>query len=803
MLTTLTCTPVTEPAHISGRTLGHYRVLEQIAAGGMGVVYRAQDQRLERDVAIKVLPAGILADEATRKRFRKEALAISRLNHPNIATVYDFDSQDGVDFLVMELISGSDIDQKVSAGALPEKEIVALGRQVAEGLAVAHEHGVIHRDLKPGNLRVTADGRLKILDFGVAQVTRPASLEEPTQSIATDAVSGTLPYMAPEQLAGEPPDQRSDIYAAGTVLYEMATGRRPFTDKLATKLTDAILHQPPVAPRAFNAKVSPELERIILKCLEKDPSHRYHSARELEVDLLRLVSAASTVSVPTRPDFRTPSKTLRVAAAVGAIVLVAGLALLLFRGSERQAPAASGIHSVAVLPLANLSNDSAQDYFAEGMTEELTTELARISALRVISRTSTMQYKDAHKPLPQIAKELNVDAVVEGSVLRAGNRVRITAQLIRATTDTHLWADSYDGDLRDVLGLQKEVARNIAQQIQVTLTPQEKTVLAANRPVDPEVHDLYLQGLHSLGKGDERGFTQGIEYFQRAAAKDPGYAPAYAGMAECYYNLSTNYWPPREAMPKAKAAALKALQLDQNLSEAHSALGGVHYFYDWDWAGAEQEARRAMELSPNNASAYDVMAGYLSTVGRLDESVSTIDHAHAINPRSVPIMINRIVITSMARKYEQAIADGQQAIASEPNAGALHTWLSVAYMLAGNSREGIVQAETGYRLDDNPLHQSILAAAYAKGGKKTDAERVLADLKEKLKKRYSCSYEVGIAYVFLGRRDTAFQLFEKAYQDRSDCMPMLGVDPRMDEIRSDPRYQELLRRLDLAKYFSQ
>jgi tetratricopeptide (TPR) repeat protein len=317
------------------------------------------------------------------------------------------------------------------------------------------------------------------------------------------------------------------------------------------------------------------------------------------------------------------------------------------------------------------------------------------------------------------------------------------------------------------------------------------------------VHDLYLQGLYSLGKGDERGLTQGIEFFQRAAARDPGYAPAYAAMAECYYNLSTNYWPPREAMPKAKAAALKALELDEDLPEAHSALGGVHYFYDWDWAGAEQEAKRAMELSPNNATAYDVMAGYLSTVGRLEDSVSEIDRAHALNPRSVTIMMDRIVITTMARKYEQAIADGQDEIASEPNAGSLHTWLSVAYMLAGRYKEGIAEAESGYRLDNNPLHESILAAAYAKAGKRADADKALADLTEKLKKRYSCSYEVSFAYIFLGRRDTAFQFLEKAYQDRSDCMPMLGVDPRMDEIRSDPRYKELLRRLELAKYFSQ
>jgi TolB-like protein len=350
----------------------------------------------------------------------------------------------------MELISGSAIEQKVATGALAEKEIVGMGCQMADGVAVAHEQGIIHRDLKPGNLRVTSDGRLKILDFGLARVIQPP----------------------PEQLAGEAPDQRSDIYAAGTVLYEMATGRRPFTEKLVTKLTDATLHQTPVPPRAFNASVSPELERVILKCLEKDPSHRYHTARELEIDLRRLAGGGTAVSLPTGFAFRRPSRTALITL-VGVILFAAGLAFLVFRGPERQPPVAAGIHSLAVLPLTNFSNDPAQDFFADGMTDELTTELARISALRVISRTSAMQYKGAHKPLPQIAKELNVDAVVEGSVLRAGGRVRITAQLIRAATDTHLWAESYDRDLRDVLGLQKEVARDIAQQIQVTHTSGE------------------------------------------------------------------------------------------------------------------------------------------------------------------------------------------------------------------------------------------------------------------------------------------------------------------------------------------
>ncbi len=790
-------------APITGRTLGHYRVLEQIAAGGMGVVFRAHDQRLERDVAVKVLPPGTLADDQARKRFRKEALTVSRLNHPNIATVYDFDAQEGIDFLVMELIPGNGLDQKLASGALPEKEILALGRQMAEGLAVAHEHGIVHRDLKPGNLRVTPDGRVKILDFGLARVIQPVNPGEVTRSLTqTDAVSGTLPYMAPEQLSGELPDHRSDIYAAGTVLYEMATGRRPFTETLATKLTDAILHQSPVAPRALNAKISPELERIILKCLEKERDHRYHSARELEVDLRRLAAVASSASAAAVPARRGRGKTVWIAASVACLFLVAVLALIVF--TRRKPPAiadAASIHSLAVLPLANLSNDVAQDFFADGMTEELTTELAHISALRVISRTSTMQYKSAHKPLPQIAKELNVDAVLEGSVLRAGDRVRITAQLIRAATDTHLWAESYDGDLRDVLGLQREVARDVARQIQVKLTPQEQSVLVATRAVDPEVHDLYLQGLYHFNKGNEKGFRDAIGYFERAIAKDPRYAPAYAGMAECYYNLSTNYWPPREAMPKAKAAALKALELDENLSEAHSSLGYVRFFYDWNWAGSEQEAKRAIELNPNNAAGYDVLGNYLSTIGRAEESIAQVERAHMLNPRSVPIMVDRIILAFMARKYEQAITAGQESIAGEPDSGDLHTWVAVPYMMTGRYKEAITEAETGYRLDNNPLHESVLAAAYAKAGEKSQAEGLLADLKEKLKKRYSCSYEVAVAYVFLQQPEAAFRLLEKAYQDRSDCMPSLGIDPRMDPIRRDPRYQEMLRRIDLARYF--
>jgi len=402
-----------------GLELGHYRIVEKIGAGGMGEVYRAQDKHLGRDVAVKVLPPGTLSDESARKRFREEALILSKLNHPNIATIHDFDTQAGADFLVMEYVPGVTLSERLATGPLPEREVACLGGQLAEGLAAAHERGVIHRDLKPGNLRLTSDGRLKILDFGLAKLVQPVSGDARTQSLSeTRALAGTLPYMAPEQLKGERVDARSDLWAVGIALYEMATGRHPFEGKTSTAVTDQILHAPAPALQELQPRLSSRLADIILKCLEKDAENRYQSAKELQVDLRRLTSLMSTAS-----------------AAVAA---------------TRKRTRPRRIRSVAVLPLTNLSRDSEHEYFADGMTEALICDLAKLRAVKITSRTSVMRYKGSTMPLPQIADELNVDAVVEGSVIRVGPRVRITAQLIHAASDTHLWAESYDRDFEDV-----------------------------------------------------------------------------------------------------------------------------------------------------------------------------------------------------------------------------------------------------------------------------------------------------------------------------------------------------------------
>ncbi|MFB3154728.1 MAG: protein kinase, partial [Candidatus Acidiferrales bacterium] len=477
-----------------GKTLSHYRIVEKIGAGGMGEVYRARDEHLGRDVAIKVLPAGTLADEQARKRFRKEALSLSKLNHPNIATVFDFDTQDGTDFLVMELVEGVTLSDKLAGGPLPEKEITRLGLQLAEALEEAHERGVVHRDLKPGNVMVTPKGQAKILDFGLAKLLRPdvASATATTESFTeTQAAAGTLPYMAPEQVRAENVDARSDIYAAGAVLYEMATGQRAFPETQTGRLMDAILNRAPQPPSGLNRRVSPGLEGIILKALEKEPENRYQSAKELAVDLRRLGIPGSAAAVLSA---RRPATRRRMVWAAG-VALVALLAVLvgLNVGGLRErllgGVVPGQITSLAVLPLENLMGDPEQDYCVAGMHEALITELSKIGALTVISRTSAMRYRNTDKSVPEIARELGVDAVVEGSVLRVENTVRITAQLIEAATDRHLWADNFDRELRDILALHSDVARAIARQIRVTLTPKEESRLAAARPVNPEAFE--------------------------------------------------------------------------------------------------------------------------------------------------------------------------------------------------------------------------------------------------------------------------------------------------------------------------
>jgi eukaryotic-like serine/threonine-protein kinase len=781
-----------------GSTLGHYRIVEKIGAGGMGEVYRASDEHLDRNVAIKVLPPKTFSDDSARKHFRKEALALSKLNHPNIATIHDFDTQQGIDFLVMEYVPGVTLSERIANHALPEREFTGLGLQLVEGLAAAHEQGVIHRDLKPNNLRLTPDGRLKILDFGLAKLAQPATPEAETDS-ETRTGAGTLPYMSPEQLQGETVDGRSDIWAAGTVLYEMATGQTAFHKKTAMATADAILHKPVAPPGRLAHEVSPQVEGIILKCLEKEAENRYQSAKELAVDLRRLSapSARASVRAPEPKPWRT---LVRAAIAVLTTLFTVAALLVAFKTGDWRdrllgRAGQPQISSLAVLPLANLSRDPEQEYFASGMTDELITNLGKISALRVISRSSVMQYEGHPKPVPQIAKELNVDAVVEGSVLRSGNRVRISAQLVQANPEKNLWTESYERDLSDVLALQREVAQAIAEEVQIELSPQETSRLQAARAVKPDAYEAYLKGRYFWNKRDREGVAKGLQYFEQAVKLEPNYGLAYAGMADSYMILVGNYWvSPREAFPKAKAMALKAVEIDDSISEAHTSLAQTMEL-EWDWNGAEREYKRALALNPGYATAHQWFSFFLSRMARHERAIMEAKRAAELDPLS-PVMSLRLAQAFyLARRYEEAKQALQKTLEVSPDFFFARHLLGVVDLQDHKLEESIAELQTLSPGDDET--KAVLAYAYALSGRKREAKTILDALKEQSERRYVSPRLIALVCVGLNKNGEAFERLEEGYKQRDSDIPSIGVEPMFDPLRSDPRFHDLLRRMNV------
>jgi serine/threonine protein kinase/tetratricopeptide (TPR) repeat protein len=792
------------PDHVSaidsfiGLELSHYRIIEKIGSGGMGVVFRAHDTHLDREVAVKVLSPGTITDEGARKHLRKEAMALSKVNHPNIATVYDFDTRRGVDFLVMEYIPGITLSEKLAAGPLPEKEVVRLGMQLSDGLAAAHERGVVHRDLKPGNLRLSSDGRLKILDFGIAKLWRPQTgTSETESSLQSHAISGTLPYMAPEQLAGEEADARTDIHGAGFVLYEMATGQRPFAEVQSGQLLGALMRKAPIPPSTLNPKVSAELDRIIGKSVEREPEDRYQSAKELTIDLRRL-GAPSTVAAPVQKRERRARKLILVAGALLVAVCVTLLTLNVNGWRDRLfgKAATRRISSLAVLPLENLSGDPGQEYFADGMTEALITTLSQISALKVTSRTSVMHYKGTRKTVPQIAQELHVDAVIEGSVMRDLDHLRVTAQLIHAPTDTHVWAASYQRDLRDVLEVQNEVAHAITSEIDVKLTTQEQERLAKPHPVNFAAHDAYLKGRFHLQQGTEDQLREAKGYFEEAVRLDPNYAPAYAGLADYY--LLTDELSPQLAMPKAKEYVQRALALDDGLAGAHVTLASIKSYGDWDWLGADKEYERAISLSPSNAEAHRRYADFLSEMGRHDQALAEIRSAEEFDPLSATIILDAGWTFYYAREYDHAVEQCRKVLEMDPRSVSAHDCVGSAQLATAAYDQAIAEYSALVTSSGNdPVRVASLGCAYALAGKKLKAQKVVVQLNEASKIHYVPPYLLGLVHAALGENDKAFSWLEKAYQQHDSYLVRLRVEPLMDPLRPDPRFEKLLRRMNL------
>ena len=738
----------------------------------MGVVYRARDEHLGRDVALKVLNTGSASDESTRKRFRQEAHALSLLNHPGISTVFDFDSQNGTDFLVMEFVDGQRLEDLLRSGPVPESRLAEVGAQIAAALAAAHEQGVIHRDLKPGNVILTPRGQIKLLDFGLALLCPSVEAHTETRSIADSGrLVGTVPYMSPEQILGGEVDERSDIYSLGVILFEMATGRRPFAATVSTALMNEILHRPAPTTGVHGVRLTPGLEALIASMLEKDPKKRPDSAARVEAALRSGGASTASAVVP----------------------------------SSAHAPFASipggRIESIVVLPLENLSQDPEQEYFADGMTEALITNLAQIRALRVVSRTSAMQYKGVRKPLPEIARALQVDSVVEGTVARFGNRVRITAQLIEAATDRHLWAQSYERDLSDVLALQGEVARAIADEVRVQVSGEEQARLKQERRVDPQAYELYLRGRHHWNRRTNAETRKGIEYFHQAIQRDPLYAAAYAGLARAYDTMGTyNFIAPSEAFSQAATAAARALELDPALPEAHTALGGVLFTHNWDWPHAEAEFRRALALDSNSADAYHWYSDFLSAMGRSEEAIASIQRAHSFEPLSLTINMSVAVCYFYARRYDDAIAQQKRTLELDPTFAPALRNLGGAYEEKGMWNEAIdAYMKAGSFSPGDLTATGLLAHAYAVSGRLDEAKHLVNELTEQSKTRYVSPYTMAAIHVGMGDTEKAFENLEQAFASRDRGMVWIKVAPRLDPLRSDPRFSEILRRMKLPQ----
>ncbi|MGH9369753.1 MAG: protein kinase domain-containing protein, partial [Thermoanaerobaculia bacterium] len=671
-----------------GTTLGHYRILERLGAGGMGEVYRAHDVQLDRDVAVKVLPGESFGDPGARARLLREARSGAALNHPHICSIYEVGEAGGQAYIAMELVAGETLDAMLAGGALSAERVLRYGLQIAEALAHAHERGMVHRDLKSANVVITPQGQAKVLDFGLAKRVSEKGLDEATTHsqaslTAAGALVGTLPYMAPEQFRGQPADARSDVWALGVVLYEMAAGSRPFQGQTGFDLSSAILTRPP-AP--LPGKVPVGLKAVIERCLEKEPARRYQRGGEVRAALQAFQTGEVVPWAAWR--YRLAKRKWLALAGLPVILLAAAIGLnvggLRDRLSGKTGPPADFI-KLAVLPFANLTGDEEQEYFSDGLTEETIAQLGRLHPQRlgVIARTSVMRYKKTEKPINQIGGELGVDYVLEGSARREGNRVRITAALIRVRDQTQVWAESYERELAGILSLQSDLARGVAGSLALKLLPAEQTRLSAARPVNPEAYEAYLKGLHHWYKLTPAEIDAAMQYFELALKKDPNYALAYSGIAAIWVARNQmQLTPPGEALPKAKAAARRALELDGTLAEAHHAMA-LARFQEWDWSGAGPEFQRSIELNPSDPDVRAFYSHYLLIMRRPDEAMRQIERALDLDPFSALFRSLYAIDLMFVGRHDDAIVEARKALSTQPDAEVARYALWSAFFCKG------------------------------------------------------------------------------------------------------------------------
>ncbi len=742
-----------------GKTISHYKIVEKIGEGGMGVVYKAEDTKLERTVAIKFLPRQTATQAEERQRFYIEAKAAAALNHPNIATIHAIEEVEDDVFIVMEYIEGQELKQKIDAGPLPVKDAIHIILQIAHGLQEAHEKGIVHRDIKSANIMLSGSGQIKIMDFGLAKVRGGAQVTQ----IGTTL--GTAAYMSPEQARGEDVDHRTDIWSLGVVLYEMITGQLPFKGHYEQAVLYSVLNEDPESITCLRRGVPTALEEIVNKALAKSLDERYQRVDEMQ-----------TYMNAFRKELESKA---------------------------RQAPKEKCPPSVAVLPFVNVSPEKENEYFSDGMTEEIIDALAKVEGLQVVSRTSVFAFKGKEQDIRKIGKQLNVSHVVEGSVRKAGNRVRITAQLINIADGYHLWSEHFDREMEDVFTIQEEIAHMIVNALKIKLVRKAETPLVERSTENIKAYNLFLKGRYCWNKRTEAALKQCVNYFEQAIEIDPDYMLAYCGLADAYALLGIAEYgalPPMEVMPKAKAAAVKALEIDNTLAEAQTTVAHVKAFFDWDFTGADKEFNRAIELNPNYPFSHHWYALYLSAMERHDEAIAEEKRAQELEPLSLIINKNVGTIFYYARKYEQAIEQYKKALELDPDFARTHFFLGLAYISNSMFEEAIAEIKKAITFSgENTVMLALLASAIAMSGKKDEATKILKDLKKRLKRGYVPSFNLAILYMGLDEKESAFEWLEKAYQERSSWLVSLKVEPILDGLRSDPRFTALLEKVGLEK----
>jgi eukaryotic-like serine/threonine-protein kinase len=792
--------------------VAHYRLIEKLGAGGMGVVYLAEDTKLGRQVALKVLPPEAASDPARLERFQREARAVAALNHPHIVTLYSVEEAGGVHFLTMEHVEGQSLDRLIPEGGLPLKRLLEIAVALADALAAAHDKGIVHRDLKPANVVIGEKGVAKVLDFGLAKLSQAPARADVDSELSTQArtregvVMGTVPYMSPEQVSGRPLDHRTDLFSLGVMLYEMASGDRPFQGKSSAELASSILRDMPANLMELKAELPPDLARIVQRCLEKDPERRYRSARGLHDELAALrdemASGGRPSAAPRAASAAGPAAWSRAhwkgAAVTAAVLIVAAMAVTRFRGGDARA-----VDSIAILPFVNGDANPDTDYLADGISESISNNLSQIQSLRVMAQDSVRRYKGRQGEARAIGKELAVRAVLTGTVTSRGEMLRIQAELIDIRTGAKLWGQQLTRRQGEVLELQDDIARHISGRLEIRLSGAERKQVARRDTADQGAYQRYLRGRYHWNERTSEGYRKAIEFFREAIELDPSYARAYVGLADSYAFLEVEGVPARDRYQKAIGIVKKALEIDDGLGEAHASMALLIHDRDWDLAGAEREYRRAIELSPNYASAQHWYGEFLVQKGRFDEAFEHYRRALEVDPLSSAISSDLGISLYYARHYDRAVAELQRTIQADPKFSRTHQYLARVYAQVGRYREAVDEHQKGWLLaGDNPdavaQRTEAIREALARSGAQGFWRKRLELELQKTAGDTDWALDVAMLYARLGEKDQAFSWLERAYADRVFELLFLKVGPEWDNLRDDPRFESLLRRIGLA-----